>query len=227
MRAPQIVFGLMTLTNAAAGIVGALAALLALAPLLVPLALLALVPAALVTRTSGDAYYRFAFGQTARDRERSYLAHVLATRETAAELRAFELAGFLRARHDRLADERVAGLRVVVRRQLRLALAGDLVTALVIGGTVIGLGSLAGDSLGIAGAAAAAGAILLFGQRAAHAGLSAGMLYESALFLEDFAAFAEVRPWTPPEGAAGGRIEVRDVCFTYRSGDRPALRGVS
>jgi ATP-binding cassette subfamily B protein len=229
MRVPQIVFALIGLAQSLGGVAGALLALLALEPLLVPLGLLALVPAALATSSRGQAYYRFAFGQTARDRERHYLSHLLTARETAAEVRAFELAGFLRERHDRLADERLAELRRIVVRALRWALVADLVTATVVGGTVIAIASLAGDSeLGVAGAAAAAGAIVLFGQRSIYAGASAGELYECALFLEDFSAFApparQMRAAAPGEP---GRVEAVDVEFTYPSGLAPALRGVS
>ncbi len=233
MRAHQIVFALLGIAGALAGVVGALVALFALQPLLAPLALLALVPAALATSRRGQAFYRFAFRHTARDRERRYLAHLLSERDAAAEVRAFELAGFLRARHDRLAAERVDALRAVVRRQLAWSLAANVATAVVIGGTLVGVAGLVAErDLGFAGAAAAAGAIVVFGQRAAAAGSSAGRLYESALFLEDFASFTAEFARPPGHEAPAAapepvRVEARDVSFTYHAGDRPALRGVS
>ena len=90
------------------------------------LGLLAVLPAALATSQRGRAYYRFAFGQTARDRERHYLSHLLVTRESAAEVRAFELAGFLRERHDALADERITELRAGRPARAALGAAGRL-----------------------------------------------------------------------------------------------------
>jgi len=231
MRTPQIVFALTGMAGAVAGLLGAVGALLALEPLLVPLALLALVPAALATSRRGRAYYRFAFRQTAIDRQRAYLAHVLTDRGAAAEMRAFELSQFLRARHDRMMDQRIAELRGVVRRQLAWSLGADVVTALVVGATLIGVASLAsGTHVGVAGAAASVGAIVLFAQRASTAGATAGRLYESALFLEDFASFAAALPTArpaPSAPAAAGRVEARGVTFTYPSGLGPALRDVS
>jgi len=56
------------------------------------------VPAALQTSRRGEAFYRFAFGMTPRDRERGYLAGLLTARDAAKEVRAFGLVGVLRSR---------------------------------------------------------------------------------------------------------------------------------
>jgi ATP-binding cassette subfamily B protein len=122
-RTPMVVFGLAQMTGALAGVLGSLGALLAIEPLLAPLALLVLVPAWLVTSRRGEAFYRFAWGMTPKDRERGYLAGLLTQREAAKEVRAFELARYLRARRDRLYEERVAELRRVAQQQVRFALA--------------------------------------------------------------------------------------------------------
>src|SRR5258708_12149740 len=103
-----------------AGAIGAAAALLAVAPLLVPVALLALIPGWLASHHRGRAFYHFGFVMTPRDRERSYLASLLTARDPAKEVRAFGLAGFLRARHDRLYDERIAQMRRISGQQLRV-----------------------------------------------------------------------------------------------------------
>jgi hypothetical protein len=62
-----------------------LVALVALQPILAPLAALAVVPAALQTSRRGEALYRLAFGMTARDRERGYLAGLPTGRDAAKE----------------------------------------------------------------------------------------------------------------------------------------------
>jgi ATP-binding cassette, subfamily B, bacterial len=228
MRTPQIVFSLTGMGSALAGILGALVALLALQPLLAPLALIVLAPAALATSRRGRAYYRFAYRQTERDRQRFYLFHLLTDRDAAPEVRAFELAGFLRGRHDHLQQDRIDELRGVVRRQLRWSLGADLVTAVLVGGTLLGVAALSSRD-DLAGAAAAIGALVLFAQRASMMGTTAGQLYESALFLEDFASFTAAPPEPPPvrHFADAVRVEARDVTFTYPSGHRPALRDVS
>ena len=229
LRTSQIVFSLTGMGSALAGILGALVALLALQPLLAPLSLLVLAPAALATSRRGRAYYRFAWRQTERDRQRFYLSYLLSDRSSAPEMRAFELAGFLRARHDELRDARIAELRGVVRRQLAWSLGADLLTAIIVGATLIGVAAMTSDD-DLAGAAAAIGALVLFAQRASMMGTQAGQLYESALFLEDFASFTAAAPEpAPPRPVLGDavRVEAREVTFTYPAGHRPALRDVS
>ncbi len=76
------------------GTIGAAAALLAVAPLLVPLALVAMVPGWLASGRRGRAFYVFGAINTPRDRERSYLASLLTGRGPAKEVRAYGLAGF-------------------------------------------------------------------------------------------------------------------------------------
>src|SRR5262249_52408442 len=111
MRAPQMGFGLQGLGRSLAGAVGAGGALLAGGPLLGAGALLGLVPGWVASHHPGGAFYHFGFVMPPRDRERGSLASLLTARDPAKEVRAFGLAGFLRARHDRLYDERIAQMR--------------------------------------------------------------------------------------------------------------------
>jgi ABC-type multidrug transport system fused ATPase/permease subunit len=60
------------------------------------------------------------------------VAPLLTQRDPAKEVRAFGLAGFLRGRHDRLHDERVAEMRRISARQLRGMAAADLASAMTI-----------------------------------------------------------------------------------------------
>jgi ATP-binding cassette subfamily B protein len=99
---------------------------------------------------------------------------------------------------------------------------------------VVALIALAlGGELSLGSAAAAAGAMILIGQRLAYAGFSSEALLESAMFIEDYLAFVEDAPGAPPPkvgggaGPSAGEVVADDVWFTYPSGDRPALRGVS
>jgi ATP-binding cassette subfamily B protein len=98
MRAPQMVFGLQGLGRSMAGAIGASVALLAVAPLLVPVALLALIPGWLASGRRGRAFYVFGAVMTPRDRERGYLASLLTSRDPAKEVRAFGLAGWAERR---------------------------------------------------------------------------------------------------------------------------------
>jgi ATP-binding cassette, subfamily B, bacterial len=236
MRAPQMVFGLQGLGRSVAGAIGAGVALLTVAPLLVPVALLALIPGWLANHYRGRAFYDFGFVMTPRDRERGYLASLLTARDPAKEVRAFGLAGFLRARHDRLYDERIAKMRRISAQQLRVMAAADLASAATIGLAIAGILWLAASHhLALSSAAAGAAALVLLGQRLAFAGQSAGMLQESAMFIDDFLALAAEAPRGEPRqpGPVGsetgllGPISAEGVTFSYPGSERVALRDVS
>ncbi len=235
MRAPQMVMGLQGLGRSLAGAIGAAAALVAVAPLLVPVALVALIPGWLASGRRGRAFYHFGMIMTPRDRERSYLASLLTQRDPAKEVRAFGLAGFLRGRHDRLYDERIAEMRRVSRRQLRGMAAADLASSLTIAIAIAGILWLAvSHHLALSSAAAGAAALVLLGQRLAFAGQNAGMLQESAMFIDDFLAFTELAPNAPREAAADGSeaspfgvVAAEGVTFSYPGSERVALRDVS
>lgn len=239
MRAPQMVFGLQGLARSMAGAIGAAVALLAVAPLLVPVALLALIPGWLASGRRGRAFYHFGVVMTPRDRERSYLASLLTGRDPAKEVRAFGLAGFLRARHDRLYDERIEQMRRISARQMRGMAAADLASATTIAASIAGILWLAvSHHLALSSAAAGAAALVLLGQRLSFASQSAGMLQESAMFIDDFLAFTEQAPTRLPRplprepGAPGrepapfGQIMAEGVTFSYPGSERIALHDV-
>ena len=235
-RSHQTVFSLVMLGGSVAQAIGSLVALIAVQPALAPLVLVAILPAWIAASRRGEAYYRFAFGMTHADRERQYLASLLTGREQAQEVRAFGLAPHLRARHDRLYEERMRGLREVVRSQLVWSALGNLAAAAVIAAALIGLLALTlDDRVELGSAAAAATAIALLGQRLTYAGFGAANLMESAFFVDDFLSFvraAEELPMQPAGAPVGGiadpvEIVVDDVSFTYPAGAEPALRGVS
>src|SRR5579863_338794 len=191
MRVPEMVFGLQGLGRSLAGGIGAAVALLAVAPVLVPVALLALIPGWLASGRRGRAFYHFGVDMTPKDRERNYLAGLLTGRDAAKEVRAFGLAGFLRGRHDRLYDERIAEMRRVSATQLRTVAGADLASAATIAAAIAAILWLAvSGHLPLASAGAGAAALVLLGQRLAFAGQSAGMLQESAMFLDDFLTFS-------------------------------------
>src|SRR6266700_41587 len=193
-----MVFGLQGLGRSLAGAIGAAVALLAVAPLLVPVALLALIPGWLASGRRGRAFYVFGAIMTPRDRERGYLASLLTARDPAKEVRAFGLAGFLRSRHDRLYDERLAEMRRISAKQLRGMAVADLASATTIAAAIgVILWLAVSHHLALSSAAAGAGALVLLGQRLAFAGQSAGMLQESAMFIDDFLAFADLAPPRP------------------------------
>jgi hypothetical protein len=95
------------------------------------------------------------------------------------------LAHFLRARHYRLYDARIAEMRRVSARQLPGMAAGDVASAATIAAAIAGILWLAvSHHLSLSSAVAGAAALAMLGQRLAFAGQSAGMLQESAMFID-------------------------------------------
>jgi ATP-binding cassette subfamily B protein len=230
----QVVEGLTGLAGAAVGIAGIALALLALQPWLVPLVLAAAVPLLIAVAKGGELMFGFRHRMTEAERRRGYLYMLLSGKDAAKELRAFGLGGFLRERYDRLYDEHMAELRKVARRRLRVSLLGNLATTVVLAGIVAALLALAlNGRIGLADAGAAAGAVFVLGERLMNAVFSAGMLYESSLFIEDFTSFVAMAPKVEarrPRGPAPAgfrRLRVEDVSFTYPSATTPAVTGVS
>ncbi|HVP74763.1 MAG TPA: ABC transporter ATP-binding protein [Gaiellaceae bacterium] len=232
-RAMQTVNGLLGLAGGAVAGIGIVGALAGLQPLLVPLVLAGYVPLWLASSRNSRDYYQFAFGMTPNDRQRAYLQHLLLDRDPAKELRAFQLAPFLRSRYDRLYDERIAELRAVARRRALRSVAGALssagIAALAVGGLawlyVSGRMSLAAAGASIFGLYQLSGRL-----QAMH--FSAASLYESTLFIRDYSAFLALEEGGRAAGARRGpraleRIEVENVSFAYPRSKGPALDGVS
>jgi ATP-binding cassette, subfamily B, bacterial len=240
-RAAQVVRGLLGVAQALTGTIAGIVALVALEPALLPVCVAAAVPSVWLSRRRARSYYGLSFRMTARDRERAYLSSLLSERDSAKEVRAMDLAAFLRARYDRLYDARIEDISAVTRAQLRWAVGASLASALIITGSVAALVALAfAGRMSFATAAAAGGAMILFGERVAAGSSAAESLLESAMFLEDYETFtaqtaeqaeAGVRsaPWAPgtPSGELTPAVAADDVWFTYPSAEHPSLRGVS
>jgi ATP-binding cassette subfamily B protein len=234
-RLPVVVNNLSSLLRALAGSLGALAALVALEPLFAPAVLLVGVPTWLAARRRSRAFYRFGYALTPHDRERRYLAELLADRDAAKEVRAFGVAGFLDARRDRLWDDRIRGLREVTRRQLAYSVLADVVAAAIICGSLVTLIALTlANDIGLGTAGVTAVTIVLLGQRVALASSSSGGLSESALFMDDYLALTEradrgaaLEPSPPPSPPAELTVRAEGVWFSYAGARGHALSDVS
>jgi ATP-binding cassette subfamily B protein len=228
----QLVQGLVGLAGALVGLAGATSALLALHPLLLPVAALSAAPLALAGSRSGRLLSEFVFSTTPVERERDYLAQLLTSRDAAKEVRVLGLSDHLRARWQHLATRRLEKLRTVVRGQLRLGVLGSLASSLLLGGAVATLAALiASGRLTPAEGGAAGAALLVLAQRLQGMGMALSLLLEAAPFVRDLDEFLSLPVSPPPLEAAPPplrhRIAVRDVSFTYPGQDVPALRGVS
>jgi ATP-binding cassette, subfamily B, bacterial len=234
MRPAQMATGLLGLISGLITIVGVGFALLLIEPLFLLFVAVGYIPLWLVTTRASKVSYAFSVAQTERDRRRQYLSYVLSRRDEAAEVRAFGLMRFLKDRWEGLYDERMVALRTMLRRRLRYGLLGSLATsALNAAGLGVVVWFVSSGRLELAQAGAAAGALLILSQRLSALAGSAGNLFESSLFIEDFTTFLDVMPVVEAERptalppAPFSDISVEDVSFTYPSGTVPALEGIS
>jgi ATP-binding cassette, subfamily B, bacterial len=230
----NLVYGLTGLANAAFGIGAIVVALAAIEPLLIPLVAAVLGPAWLAASRRGEAFYRFFWRWTPRDRERNYVAGLLSDRDAAKEVRAFGLAPHLRTRYRALYDERLAELKKVVRKQLAYTFAANLVIGAVLAGTLLLISWLTlTDRISATEAAVTIAGIALASGRLTQAGFAAGALAEASLYVDDYREFlallpeAERRRPTAPAPAGFRRLAVDGVSFTYPTGNEPALVDVS
>jgi ATP-binding cassette, subfamily B, bacterial len=235
IRPLQMTTGLLALGTAISGVVAIGIVLAVIEPLFFVLALLAAVPVTLSSMRVGRALYQFAIDQTPTDRERTYIQMLLVDKDPAKEIRAYELGRFLRSRFAVLYDRRIQALRRLVRRRSVQGVVGGGVTAVVSGG-VLGLliWFVSDGRVSLAGAGAAAGALILMGTQMQGLASGIGQLYESSLFIQDFNNFVKVElaPGTSqfvgsaPPPSRIGQLRVSDLTFTYPSRREPSLRGV-
>ena len=229
----QVVEGLTGLAGALIGIAGITLALLALQPWLVPLVLAAAVPLLVAVARGGELMFRFHHRTTEAERRRNYLYMLLSGKDAAKELRAFGLeascagasTGCTTSTWPSCARWPGGGCACRWPATWPPPALGGIVAVLLV---------LALDGrIGLADAGTAAGAVFVLGERLMNAVFSAGMLYESSLFIEDFTSFVamapevEARRRRDPAPSGFRRLRVEDVSFTYPSATTPALTGVS
>lgn len=235
IRPLQMTNGLLSLGTALSGVVAVGAVLLVIDPVFFVLGLLAGIPIVLTSARVGQALYRFAVEQTPTDRERTYIQTLLVDKDPAKEIRAYEMGWFFRTRFAALYERRIQALRLLVRKRTAQGVLGGGLTAVVSGG-VLGLliFFVSDGQVSLAGAGAAAAALILLGTQLQGLASGVGQLYESALFIQDFNNFVQVElapgtsrfTGTAPPPPYIGHLSVRDLTFTYPSRSEPSLRGV-
>lgn len=230
----QMVYGISGLAQALFGVAAGLIGVVAVAPVLIPLLALVILPAWFAATKRGAAFWELFWKMTPRDRQRSYLAGLLRSRGAAKEVRAFGLPDYLRRCYDELYAERIDELRRVSRRQIWLALVANVIIGAVLAATFLLVTWLAlNGSVSLASAGIAVAGVAIVGGRMATAGWSVGALTESARHLDDYLAFRELLPELErrrPTGAAPAgfsRLTASKVTFTYPTAIEPALRDVS
>jgi ATP-binding cassette subfamily B protein len=178
--------------------------------------------------------WSFFFRITPRDRERQYLVGLLSDRNDAKEIRAFNLAEFLRARHRSLYDERISEFRRISTKHTWHALLANVGIAAVLAATLLFVGWLTlSGAVPLSAAGIAVAGVAIVGERLTTAGYATGTLAESARYVEDYRAFVELLPQVrqsephDPAPSSFDEISANGVSFTYPTATEPALRDLS
>ena len=215
--------------NLVAGLLTAVALVVALAviePLVLPMLLLTGVPLYVVARSNARSEFDLAVAQSPNFRERTFISRLLTSRESAKEVRAFDLSPALRSRWEARYAEYLAALSREVGRRTRMTLFGGALSALLAAGAIgLLLLLVAVDRISLAEAGAAIIALRILATRTQQAATGVGGIYETRLFLEDMEAFlalgSEARSRAGTRGAARAlpdrvdTVAARDVSFTY------------
>lgn len=233
-RPLQMSNGVLGVLSALFTLAGISLALVLIAPLFFVLMLVAYVPVWLATARASRVAYRFSVAQVERDRRRMYLSMVLSQRDEAAELRAFSLSGFLRRRHDALFQERIDDVRELAASRTRMGvLAAGITVVLNAAAIALLVWFVSNGTIGVADAGAVAGAVVLLSGRLDALAGSAGSLYESSLFIEDFTSFVADLPDLERRSGVGAAVPplqslaADHVTFSYPSRAEPVLHDVS
>ena len=226
--------------NALIGLVGSVlgfvargSVLASLEPLLVPFVVIATLPGLFVDRRLRTARYRLHLKLLQDSRQEDYLVRVLTGRDEAKEVRSFNTSGWLRRRHDELADRRIAQQTALAMKSARERLLASALAALATGcGLVILVWLVVDGRLDPAGAAAAGYAMQRIRGWLAGAMRGINSLYDGALFLEDYCEFVELGRETAARRPAGRvaqpfrTLSVEGLGFVYPGSPAPALDGL-
>jgi ATP-binding cassette, subfamily B, bacterial len=236
-RPLQIVASVSTIATAFALCVALVITLVVIEPLVLLVLAVCGVPAWLLTRRVTRLGYRFAVDETEPDRRRAYLLYLLTSRQSAAEMRAFELAPHVNERHHTLWTGRIARITRIAMQRALFGTAGRIVDAVAIAIVITVLvWTVAAGRADLTAAATAAGAVAVLGQRLTSLLSGIGVLYECALFMSDVDAFATMYPASMyPASTVGdsatsaapfperGRLVGEGLRFTYPSSSRCAV----
>lgn len=216
------------------GLIAAAGVLAVLHPALLPLLVLAVVPTGWAAVRSARLGYRTELKLIAVWRRQRMLAHLLAAREPAPELRAFTVREFLL---DEVRQLLAVSTRERIRvsgKQIRTNLAGQTLGGLATGLAYAALLALLFTGrMDLAVGGAAAYAISIGIGKLTELAHTVNFVYEQGLYFADFQGFcdlAEARAEPAPAPVAPetfDEIRLEGVTFRYPDAERDAVRDVS
>lgn len=228
-RQPSLLSGTLSIPPAVIALVGALAAMRRSDRALVPLGLAGAVPQWMVMRRSQDPVIALG-GRVPERREAGILRHYLTGAAAAPELRVFGATGFLRARHDALADQTTRAEIAVNRDNARRVVLGSLAARAADAPAAVRLVLRVARNEASLADALAGGLATRRTSGGFHGVIQAiAGVRRTAAVVDGYRTFApelpgpRTRPLPPPSFR---RIRVEGLTFTYPGADRPVLRGV-
>jgi ATP-binding cassette subfamily B protein len=216
------------------GLIAAAGVLAVLHPVLLPLLVLVVVPSGWAAVRSARLGYRQELRFIAVWRRQRMLAHLLAAREPAAELRAFTVREYLLAEVRRLLGAATTEEIRLAERQVRTTLVGTTLSGLATGITyAVLLWLLWTGRMELAVGGAAAYAISMGIGKLTELAFSANRVFEQGLYFADFQGFCDLS--RSRAEAETGRVatpqfremRLEGVTFSYPDAERPAVRDVT
>ena len=230
-RGVELAVGILT---GVARLAAALSVLLVLSPVLLPLLAVAAAPDAWAAVRIAKMRYLTSYELAVSRRRKWILADLMADRRAAAEVRSFNMHGFLLRTYDTLAGYERGVRLALARRQSLVTLAGDVAAGIGLGLVYLALGILLSAgwiALPVAGTAALA--IRSAVSSLARLLVSVNQCYESGLYFSDYLDFcAEAERNIPGPGSLAAprsfrTIAASHVTFAYPGSSRNALTDVS
>ncbi|WP_432896615.1 ABC transporter ATP-binding protein [Micromonospora matsumotoense] len=232
-EAASIVDHTVNLITGVVGVLATAAAVTVIQPVLLPCLLLAAVPEAVTAVRMARRQYLDMLARINRRRRMWMLAHLMANRHTAAEVRAYQMRDFLLTEFRRMMTVETAALLRLARAQSRTRAVGMSVGGIAAFAIYAVLGGLL--LTGVVALAAAATALLAL--QSARSSLALAVyatnnLYEDALYYQDYRDFLDRADSRTAAGqgrpAAGFEcIELDRVSLRYPDTDAPAVDEVS
>jgi ATP-binding cassette subfamily B protein len=231
-RPYQVTQGLLSMLGSTLASVGVGVALASINPLLLPLLILGGLPMLVTSRRESRLEFDFSVEQSDNQRLRSYLSTVQTGRVEAKEIRAFDLAGWLRSRFDSVYDNYLTALSRHLRRRTLWSALGSIGGSVMLVLTLVLLvRMIIAGRVSVAGAGAALVAIRMIFSQVQTLFSGVQRIFESGLFIDDLTQFlrlggfqrADDRPPAPP---AFDEITAENISYSYPGSEEMALQGV-
>ena len=233
-EAPQVVQLAVSILVGAARLAASVSVLWVLSPVLLPLLLVAAVPDGWAAVRIAKMRYLTSYELAVTRRRKWILADLMADRHASAEVRSFNMRGFLLRSYDVLASfERGVRLRVA-RRQSLVTLAGDVAGGVALGLVYLALGLLLSKGwIGLPVAGTAVLAIRSGSSSLYQLTVAVNQCYESGLYFSDYLDFCQEAERNVPRAGplpaphSFSTITASHVTFTYPGCSRAALTDAS